>query len=83
MVKNLVKLLHGLDSRDFGEFADLVADLYPVLGETVRLHADAADGNSPDLVDWPQHTADDAVAMAAAGVDTQEAARAWWLNRYS
>jgi hypothetical protein len=73
---------HGLDCCDYAEFAARVAEIDPVLGATVKLHAEAADGNSTPVADWPRYTLDDYHAMQAAGIDTEDAAREWWHRRY-
>ena len=79
-LEQLRSMAEDLGSRDFRGFAARVVAVDPVLGETVRLHAEAADGNSPDLADWPQHTYDDYLDLDA---DSVEEARNWWEAKYA
>lgn len=81
-IEQLNQLTEGLGPCEYRAFAARVCRIDPVLGATVRLHAAAADGNSPAVTDWPRHTLDDAAAMDAAGVDTVESAERWWADRY-
>jgi hypothetical protein len=74
----------GLAPRDFAGFARRISKLDKVMGKTVAMHAEAADGNSPDLADgWINRTMDDAEALAKAGITTAEAAEVYWMVRYA
>jgi len=66
----------------YREFADAVVGFDPVLGATACLHAEAADGNSPPLEQWPAHTMDDWREIQAAGISTPDEARTWWERKY-
>jgi hypothetical protein len=78
----LIEMAIGLKDNDFSGFARKVSAVDPVLGATVALHADAADGNSPDLAGWIEGTMDDAASLANGGITTAAAAEAWWLEKY-
>lgn len=84
-IETLESMTTGLADRDYAGYADRVAAAHPALGATARMHAEAADGNSPDLRDWPQHTLDDAACLAAEGIsdDDEAGARDWWIRRYA
>jgi hypothetical protein len=82
-LEQLEALAAGLDAHDWTGFAARVSEIDPVVGETVRLHALAADGNSPDVAEWPRHTWDDALDLGVAGIDTVEEAREWWEAKYA
>jgi hypothetical protein len=73
----------GLSQRDFGGFAARIKLIDKVLAKTVELHADAADGNSPDLVpSWIDGTLEDAEALAKNEITTRAAASVYWTVRY-
>ena len=74
----LLNLTNGLGPRDFEGFAARVTMLDPVLGETVKMHAEAADGNSPDLIPhWIDGALDDQISLREQECQTPEQARAW------
>ena len=74
----------GLAPRDFSGFARRISRLDKAVGRTVEMHAEAADGDSPDLIGgWIDRTADDAEALAGAGTITAGAAGVYWMVRYS
>jgi S-adenosylmethionine/arginine decarboxylase-like enzyme len=75
----LIKIAKDLDSHDWRGFANAVSALDPTLGATVALHAAAADGNSPDVAEWVEHTLADAVEVE--GMTVAEA-REWWHDKY-
>ena len=75
---------NGLAPRDFAGFARRISQLDKAVGKTVEMHAGAADGNSPDLIDgWIDGTTDDAEALAKAGIITAAAAEVYWMIRYT
>ena len=84
----LVKIIQSIGPRDFREFALRVTRIDPLVGETVRLHAEAADGNSPSLPEgdlekpWVDGTLEDAAKMESFGATTVEDARKWWMRQY-
>jgi hypothetical protein len=67
-------------STNYSDFASQVSAIDPALGETVSLHAQAADGNSPALSEWPKYTLEDAKQIVGM---TPEEASQWWISRYS
>lgn len=74
----------GLSPRDFAEFARRISKLDKAVGKTVEMHAEAADGNSPDLIDgWIDGTTNDAEALAKAGIITADAAEVYWMIQYT
>lgn len=81
--QQLIDLAASCEPRDFFGFADLVIRRDPVLGATVYLHAEAADGNSPDLRGWVEGTMADQEGLEAADIETPTAARAWWMREYA
>ena len=81
--QQLIDLAASCEPRDFFGFAELVIRRDPVLGATVRLHAEAADGNSPDLLSWVEGTMHDYDGLVAQEIDTPTAARAWWMREYA
>jgi hypothetical protein len=88
--EQLLQCARGLGPRDFARFARRVSRIDPVLGETVHLHAEAADGNSPDLLDgldsadygWIYGTLQNDLELWERGYNTPELARAWWIWKY-
>lgn len=77
------RAVKGLDARDFYGFARRVERRSKIAAEAIKMHAEAADGNSPDVSEWAFLAWDDADRMASAGVRTVRAARTWWLERYT
>jgi len=74
----------GLDPRDFAGFARRIKAIDAAVGKTVEMHADAADGNSPDLAEgWIDGTRDDAEALAKANITTEDAAEVYWMVKYT
>lgn len=69
------------EPRDFRRFAELCHQFSAPLGAVVALHADAADGNSPDLPSWATTTFQ--VEFPAVMDMTAEQARTWWDKQYS
>lgn len=65
--------------RDFAAFAEGVAAIDEIAGVLAALHADAADGNSPDVQDCVDGTFADRIACDD---DSVESAREWWLRQY-
>jgi hypothetical protein len=78
--QQLAEIVSNLAARDFFKFAEAVIAIDPVVGATVQMHAESADGNSPDLRDWVQYTLDDANNCDES---TIEAAQQWWRNCYA
>lgn len=72
----------GLGERDFDGFAGRISAIDPALGRVVELHAEAADGNSPDLKDWIGATAEESAQLVEEGIHTTAAAARWWFARY-
>lgn len=80
--EQLEELTYGLAAHGWLEYADRIRQLNPVLGAFEALHAAACDYNSPAVVDFPRHVWDDLQDLIAADIDTPEAARADWMERY-
>lgn len=72
----------ALDEQDCFGYVRRVMRICRPLGEATRLHALAADGNSPDLNQWPSLTAEESVKMATARIRTVRQARTWWRTMY-
>lgn len=66
--------------RDFAKFAQRCARLSVPLGVVVAMHAEAADGNSPDVDTWVEHTRSEWIDVDGM---TREQARAWWSKEYA
>jgi hypothetical protein len=81
--QEIKELADSAAPRDFAGFAALVSRRDPVLGATVHLHAEAADGNSPDLRGWVDGTMADQAALEGAGIGTPSLAREWWMKNYA
>ena len=82
MIPNLAALASaaaGLDPHDWREFAKRCAKLSGPLGVVVAMHAQCADGNSPDVQDWVESTLREWLAVADM---TDDQARDWWLDQY-
>lgn len=80
----LTEIGAGLGARDFHGFAERVAELHQPVARTVALHAQYADGNSPDLLPgWVDGTVNDWAELTKRRITTPEAAEAWWMERYS
>jgi len=79
---DLIRLTRGLGPRDFSAWARRVYYICHPLGAVQRLHADVADGNSPDLREWPELAYKEMILLDDAGILTAEAARKWWKKRY-
>ena len=79
-IEQIQEVANQVDSREFAEFAEKVTAIDEIAGTLAMLHADAADGNSPDVQDWVRGTFDDAMDCDA---ETVEEAREWWMNRYA
>ena len=82
MIPNLESLTAaatGLDPHDWTEFAIRCAKLSAPLGVVVSMHAEAADGNSPDVQAWPAATLREWDAVD--GMDAAQA-REWWIREY-
>lgn len=69
-----------ISPRDFAKFAARCARLSAPLGVVVALHAEAADGNSPDVEKWVEHTRSEWVDVDGM---TKEQAREWWMAQYA
>lgn len=65
--------------RDFAKFARRCARLSRPLGVVVGMHAEAADGNSPDVETWVQHTLTEWIEVAGM---REQHARDWWISQY-
>ncbi len=79
----LIGCAKGLGPRDFSAFAIRVFQSDAALGITVSLHAEAADGNSPDLIpEWIISTLDDQAKMRQFAWNAPTA-RAWWMWKYA
>jgi len=85
-MQQLEAATRSLDDREWHRFAERVAEIDPVLGVTVQLHADAAaeydDEDVPLVSEFPSQTMDDAVELVARGIKTKDAARRWWREQY-
>jgi hypothetical protein len=82
-MSELVSCAAGLEEHDWFGFAAAVAKIDPVLGEVEYLHAEAADGNSPSVTEWPRYAMEEAEVLEREGIDSVEAARAYFERRYS
>ncbi len=80
--EQLEELTYGLAANGWTEYAERLMALNPVLGAYERLRAAAADANSPAPCDLARHVWDDLQDLIAADIDTPEAARADWMERY-
>lgn len=72
----------GLDQRDFETFANRIAAIDPVVGIVEQYHAEAADGNSPDLDYWVKSTVEDAATLQTKGITTRRQAAQWWYEQF-
>lgn len=78
-LEQLQNVAQQVGDRDFHEFAAKVSEIDEIAGALAGMHADAADGNSPDVCDWVRGTFDDALDCDA---ETADEAREWWVSRY-
>lgn len=67
--------------RDFAKFARLCGEFSAPLGAVVALHAEAADGQSPDVARWQTQTFQ--IEFPAVMDMTVEEATAWWHRQYT
>lgn len=66
--------------REFAKFAQLCGEFSTPLGAVVACHAEAADGNSPDVEKWQTHTFQ--VEFPAVMDMTKAQAKEWWSKEY-
>lgn len=80
----LEQLAADLEARDFVTFAERVSERWPALGAFESLHAQAADGNSPDVQLWADFALDDCALLQDRGVamDDVDGARRVWSELY-
>lgn len=80
--QQLRNCLEDLGPRDFIEFAECVAEIDPVVGRILQLHAENADSNSPDLDQWIKETLSEIKQLELENIETTDAAEEWWNEKY-
>jgi len=79
---DLTSAVKTLDAHEWTEYARRIGKIPGLsgLGAFEALHAEAADGNSPAVQDWPRHTREDLTWMRDQGInpdDIEGCQKAW------
>lgn len=80
--KELVKATKGLRPRAFWDYAHRVYRINKILGAWEKMHAEGADGNSPDVCEWPKSTFDEQFLLEDHNIKTEEQAREFYIRWY-